>query len=103
MGESERENPQANLMRIEILDKAEDDLVEGFQFYESQHLGLGAYFLDSLYWDIDSLSLHAGIYRVVTLLSRMPQLHRSARDSKLASVLASVRFLNVKVQEIKDR
>jgi len=54
-------------MRIEILDKAEDDLVEGFQFYESQHLGLGAYFLDSLYSDIDSLSLsmHGGMHRVV--------------------------------------
>jgi len=52
-------------MRIEILDKAEEDLVEGFQFYESQHLGLGSYFLDSLYSDIDSLSLYAGIHRVV--------------------------------------
>ena len=64
MGESEGENPQASLMRVEILDKAEDDLVEGFQFYESQHLGLGSYFLDSLYSDIDSLNLYAGIHRV---------------------------------------
>ena len=36
-------------MRIEILDKAEGDLVDGFRFYESHEAGLGAYFLDSLY------------------------------------------------------
>jgi hypothetical protein len=34
-------------MRIEILDKAEDDLVEGFQFYEDQQAGLGSYFLEA--------------------------------------------------------
>ena len=44
-------------MRIEILDKAEDDLVAGFQFYEAQESGLGAYFLESLYSDIESLKL----------------------------------------------
>jgi len=38
MGESEGENPRASLMRIEVLGKAEDHLVEGFQFYESQRL-----------------------------------------------------------------
>ena len=42
-------------MRIEILDKAEDDLVAGFQFYEAQEIGLGAYFSESLYSDIESL------------------------------------------------
>jgi hypothetical protein len=52
-------------MRIEILDKAEDDLVEGFQFYEDQQAELGSYFLESLYSDIDSLRLYAGIHRVV--------------------------------------
>jgi len=38
-------------MRIEILDKAEDDLVAGFHFYEEQENGLGEYFLESLYSD----------------------------------------------------
>ncbi len=52
-------------MRIEILDKAEDDLVEGYQFYEDSEPGIGAYFLKSLYADIDSLKLYAGIHRVV--------------------------------------
>jgi hypothetical protein len=31
-------------MKLEILDQAEDDLIEGFHFYESQQAGLGSYF-----------------------------------------------------------
>ena len=50
-------------MRIEILDQAELDLIEGFQFYESQNAGLGSYFLTNLYSDIESLRLYAGIHR----------------------------------------
>lgn len=34
----------------------------GFRFYEKQQLGLGGYFLDSLYSDIDSLLLYAGVH-----------------------------------------
>jgi len=34
-------------MRIEILDEAEKDLVDGYAFYERQSQGLGHYFLDS--------------------------------------------------------
>ena len=52
-------------MTIEILDKAEDDLVAGCHFYEEQENGLGAYFLESLYSDIESLKLYAGIHRQV--------------------------------------
>jgi hypothetical protein len=40
------------------------DLRRGFQFYERQGAGLGTYFLDSLYSDIDSLRLFAGIHTV---------------------------------------
>ena len=50
-------------MRIEILDQAEMDLIEGFLFYESQSVGLGSYFLTNLYSDIESLRLYAGIHR----------------------------------------
>ena len=50
-------------MRIRIFDSAKLDLVDGFSFYESQESGVGHYFLDSLYSDIDSLSLYAGIHR----------------------------------------
>ena len=42
-------------MRLEILDKAEDDLVDGYRFYEAREPGLGTYFLQSLYSDIESL------------------------------------------------
>jgi hypothetical protein len=44
-------------MRIEILDGAEKDLLEGFEFYECQSEGLGNYFLDSILSDIESLHL----------------------------------------------
>ena len=49
-------------MRIEILESARDDLDLGRSFYERQNPGLGAYFLDSLCSDIESLLLHAGIH-----------------------------------------
>lgn len=49
-------------MKLEILDLAERDLVEGFQFYEAQEAGLGFYFLTNLYGDIESLRLYAGIH-----------------------------------------
>ena len=52
-------------MRIEILSDAEDDLVVGARFYERQRVGLGEYFLDSLYSDIDSLLIYAGIHRAI--------------------------------------
>lgn len=49
-------------MKIKILDGAEQDLIDGFRFYEAQNFGLGQYFLDSLFSDIDSLQLFAGIH-----------------------------------------
>ena len=52
-------------MRIEVLDDAKEDLVDGFHFYEERSAGLGSYFLTSLFADIDSLILYAGIHRVV--------------------------------------
>ena len=52
-------------MTIKILGKAEDDLVNGFEFYEAQHPGLGAYFRESLNADIESLQSHAGVHRIV--------------------------------------
>ena len=49
-------------MKISIQPSALADLRVGFRFYEKQQMGLGGYFLDSLYSDIDSLLLHAGIH-----------------------------------------
>ena len=44
-------------MKIQILDDAQQDLIEAFQFYESREAGVGSYFLDRLFSDIDSLLL----------------------------------------------
>lgn len=64
-------------MKIQILDLAESDIIEGFHFYEKQLLGLGQYFIDSIFTDIESLHLyygthpkHFGYYRL--LAKRFP-------------------------------
>jgi hypothetical protein len=49
-------------MKIKILASAVDDLHTGRLFYEKQGEGLGEYFFDSLFSDIDSLLLFAGIH-----------------------------------------
>lgn len=51
-------------MKIRILDAASLDLKEGFGFYENIDKGLGGYFLDSLYSDIDSLLIYKGIHPI---------------------------------------
>ena len=49
-------------MRIEVLDKAERDLIAGLEFYEKQCEGVGACFLDSIFSDIESLQIYVGIH-----------------------------------------
>ncbi len=49
-------------MKIKILSSALEDLSEGRLFYEKQGEGLGEYFFDSLFSDIDSLVLYGGIH-----------------------------------------
>ena len=51
-------------MKIKILGSASRDLIDGYRFYEMQAEGVGAYFLDSLYSDIDSLIVSAGMHSV---------------------------------------
>ena len=50
-------------MKIKILSSAYDDLRKGRIFYEVQAENLGDYFFDSLFSDIDSLMLYAGIHQ----------------------------------------
>ena len=52
-------------MKIEVLEEAKEDLISGYYFDEKQSPGLGSYFLDSLYSDIDSLLLYAGTHRAI--------------------------------------
>lgn len=51
-------------MKIRILGSASQDLIDGYWFYEKQAEGIGAFFLDSLYSDIDSLIVSAGSHPV---------------------------------------
>jgi len=69
------------------------DLAGGSQFYEDQGEGLGAYFLESLFSDIDSLKLYAGIHSKAfgchrLLSKRFPYFIYYTMDSDLVWVKA---------------
>jgi len=49
-------------VNIKILESAVHDLHAGRIFYERQAKGVGATFFDSLFSDIDSLVIYAGIH-----------------------------------------
>ncbi|MBS0499050.1 MAG: type II toxin-antitoxin system RelE/ParE family toxin [Burkholderiaceae bacterium] len=50
------------MRQIRILSIAMRDLEQGRNFYEAQQPGIGDYFLDSLFADIDALLLYAGVH-----------------------------------------
>lgn len=50
-------------MKIQILPSALNDLENAQLFYNRQDPGLGEYFINSLFSDIDSLVLYAGIHQ----------------------------------------
>ena len=80
-------------MKVIILDEAERDLCDGFMFYESQESGLGDYFLNTLFADIDSLRLYAGIHNKVfgfhrLLSSRFPYAVYYSLRNETVSVIA---------------
>jgi plasmid stabilization system protein ParE len=50
-------------VRLRILPSALEDLASGRTFYAKHGESIGAYFLDSLFSDIDSLELFGGIHR----------------------------------------
>ena len=49
-------------MKLRILPSAVQDLDRGREFYARQSDSLGDYFLDSLFSDINSLELYAGVH-----------------------------------------
>ena len=49
-------------MKLKISESTYNDLSDGYWFYEQQQSGLGSYFQESLFSDIDSLKLYAGIH-----------------------------------------
>jgi plasmid stabilization system protein ParE len=83
-------------MKIEILSDAAEDLLAGFHFYEHQSPGLGNYFLDSLYSDIDSLLLFGGIHCVVY------GKHRSLSKRFPYAIYYSVEADTVRVHAVLD-
>ena len=58
-------------MKIKVLSSALEDLYEGRLFYEKQGEGVGEYFFDSLFSDIDSLVLYGGMHVKVFGYHRM--------------------------------
>lgn len=81
-------------MQLHILASAEQDLLSGYAFYETQQENLGTYFLDSLFADIDSLILYAGIHPIHTgrfhrmLAKRFPFAVYYAVDGEIVTVIA---------------
>jgi plasmid stabilization system protein ParE len=51
-------------MKVRILRPALEDLAAGREFYDRRESGVGGYFFDSLFTEIDSLVLYAGIHRI---------------------------------------
>jgi len=86
-------------VNIQILDAAERDLIEGYYFYEKQSQGLGQYFLDAIYADIESLYLyfythpeHFGYHPVTCetipvcyLLPRCGAIYQNIRNYRLST------------------
>ncbi len=62
MGRGKASTTRTLSVRVKIVPAALGDLAEGASFYEVQQAGLGGYFLDSLFADIDSLALYGGTH-----------------------------------------
>lgn len=58
-------------MQVEISTDAHDDLARGYAFYERQEQGLGSYFADTLYSEMESLQIYAGIHPIRNGFYRM--------------------------------
>jgi hypothetical protein len=58
-------------MKLQIRPTALEDLANGRRFYDLQELGVGDYFFDSIFADIDSLKLYAGIHPKIFGFYRM--------------------------------
>ena len=58
-------------MEIRLLETAQEDLREGWTFYELASPGLGDYFLDCIQADVRSLAVFAGIHEMSEGFHRM--------------------------------
>ena len=51
-------------MKVRVFRSAFEDLAAGREFYDRRRGGVGDYFFGSLFSEIDSLALYAGIHRM---------------------------------------
>jgi hypothetical protein len=59
-------------MKIRLSQFANEDLADGYTFYEEQEKGIGRYFLNSLYADLELLKTTAGTHPLyITTFHRM--------------------------------
>ena len=83
-------------MNIEILDEAQEDLTQGFHFYESREPGFRSYFIDCLFSDVDSLLVYAGIHQILFAY------HRCLSKRFLFAIYYSVEKQLVRVHAVLD-
>lgn len=83
-------------MKIRILSLAVEDLDRARIFYERQQPGLGEYFLDALFSDIDALLLHAGIH------SKVFGYHRALSDRFPFAIYYRVEGGDIEVWRVLD-
>jgi hypothetical protein len=51
-----------NIRDISAIEEVGSDLDDGEDFYDSQEIGVGAYFRDCIISDVESLRLYAGVH-----------------------------------------
>ncbi len=83
-------------MNIVILPAAFEDLAQGYDFYENQQEGLGEYFQESLFSDIESLKIFAGIHVIKN------NYHRLLSDRFPFAVYYTKENNTVKIQAVLD-
>lgn len=84
-------------MKIELLDLAQSDLIDGYHFYRSREAGLGSYFLDTLFSDIDSIRIFGGIHR-----QAYKNLHRALSKRFPFAIYYTVESETVRVRSVVD-
>lgn len=52
-------------MKVRVLRRSDESILEGFDFYDSQEPGLGSRFVDSVMSDIRSLSITGGSHQII--------------------------------------
>ena len=77
---------------LSLLDETIDDIDFGRAFYELQEIGVGAYFKDSVFAELLSLGIYAGIHGVRfgyhrLLMKRFPFAIYYSFDGKVAEVI----------------